>query len=150
MKCSVCGERATVVHRFISDGIEKSVMFCARCFNQMLKYQSSPTRRSGIQLLRAHAHIVQESPAVIRGELVSANYHAQILVPLIVIETLFDQDEFTHIRAKRTIAERELFYLGLRFDKAVRSERFEEAKKIRARIKRLESFLKGESQDSLQ
>lgn len=150
MKCSLCGGDATFVQHFINDGVEKKIAFCRHCFMQMVKYQSSSVRKSGMALLKAHAHIVQESPAVVRGELISASYHAQILVPLILIETLFESDELTHLRAKRTIAERELFYLGLRFNRAVRSQRFEEAQRLKAKMKRLESFLRGESKDSLQ
>jgi len=142
LRCERCGGKGTFVQKLLSDGMEKKIVFCQACLEDTLRNHVSHLKSAGLELFEIHKKMVEDSPAMIGGEFRQGHYHIQIIVPVLIQATLFESDEFTDLRLKKAMVERELAYWSRKLQENLKKERFEEAAWIKEKMKVLEAYLK--------
>jgi len=140
VKCQRCGKNAELVYKFDSDGLPRTVSYCKRCLRSVLR-DGNKISTTGLRMLFAHAVIVQEASIARRLEIGGNHIDVFIRMPVVVARILFEKDRETDRRVTREIYERQMYLLRKRLDKAVKSEDYKEASKIKEEIQKIQHMM---------
>lgn len=140
MRCQRCGKEAEYVYKFSSDGLPKTASYCKKCLVKTIK-NGNEVSLSGLRMLVAHAAIVQEA-AITRNFEIGGNYtDVFIRMPVAVLRILFKKDRESDKRITKEIYERHMYLLKKRLIRAVESEDYKKAIKIKEEIRKLQHMM---------
>ncbi|ANQ53286.1 hypothetical protein XJ44_01950 [Thermosipho affectus] len=135
-KCNRCGRKADFFLIVDIDIAKKEIAFCKSCLEETIKYDTTKYTKAGVELIAAHIEYAEDIFSESTKFIVN-NVEILTLMPLAVQSALFKHDELTKKRLIKDIQQRQLFFLKQKLNKALKSEQYNIAKKIKEQIDNL-------------
>ena len=140
MKCQICGKEIDSYYKVDCDGVEKIVAYCDDCKRKVLR-EALHVNDKGLALMAAHANLVQDSVISDRVSSSGGKYDIFVRMPVVVLSVLFESDDRLEERKIKELYLREVTLLQKKLEKAVESENYREASRIKRKIIQIKKIL---------
>ncbi len=142
MRCSICGSSSARVYRFSYDGMPKEVSYCRACLKKVIP-ELPEFSKSGLKYLAGHTEIVQDSDL---KEIVPEAAPTDLIfsvAPVAVLRILFPQVKENLSADEKEVFKRRIYLLRYKLDKAIKSEDYKTAGRLKNQINAIEKRIMG-------